>query len=166
MLADRVVLLNRGAIEQQGEPMELYARPANRFVASFLGSPPINYIHGRLHAANGVTELRLPDGSSFTLPASRRARIASGGERDITLGVRPEHFLVSSRAGSQAIRSQVTLVQPAGARVFVNFPIAGASVMGEFSAREHFAPGEELVVELDMDRIVMLDPVTGRAIEE
>jgi len=164
MLADRVVLLNRGVIEQQGAPMDLYGRPSNRFVASFLGSPPINYIDGHVRVADGAAHLALSDGSSIPLAGPRAAAIAAAGPRPLTLGVRPEHFLVAD-GGDGAIRSRVTLVQPAGARVFVNFPIAAASMMGEFSARQRFAPGQELSLQLDMERIVLLDPETGRAVD-
>jgi multiple sugar transport system ATP-binding protein len=164
MLADRVVLLTRGVIEQQGAPMELYGRPSNRFVASFLGSPPINYIDGQVRVADGSAQLALSDGSSIPLAGRRGAAIGARGPRALTLGVRPEHFLLAEHADG-AIRSRATLVQPAGARVFVNFPVGAASMMGEFSARQRFAAGQELSLELDMERIVILDPDTGRAID-
>src|SRR5690606_4292205 len=87
-LADRIVLLKDGLIEQAGAPLELFERPATRFVAGFLGSPSMNFVPAQLTADGTV---RLQDGVTLPLPPARRST-NGGGQRDIILGVRPEHM--------------------------------------------------------------------------
>jgi multiple sugar transport system ATP-binding protein len=102
-LADRVVVMNGGRIEQQGTPMELYLRPANRFVAGFIGSPGMNFIPVRIEAGDAVTMA----GGRLTVSAPSQTREA-------VAGVRPEDL---SLAGPDApLKGQVTLIEPMGAQ--------------------------------------------------
>ncbi|MBU5686687.1 TOBE domain-containing protein, partial [Citrobacter sp. S44_ASV_140] len=91
-LAQRVMVMNKGIAEQIGTPVEVYEKPASRFVASFIGSPAMNLLDGRISASG--THFELDDG--MTLPLGRSAR-ESGG-RNMTLGIRPEHIALSSQA--------------------------------------------------------------------
>ncbi len=163
-LADRVVLMNQGVVEQQGPPMELYERPASRFVASFLGSPPINYLNAHLKRDRDVVRLQLPDQSTLELPMERAARLVGVGEQPVTIGLRPEHFVLRHGSPAAAVKAVISLLQPAGPRVFTNFEMAGVPMMAEFSAREGLRQGDNLDLGLDLARAVILDPASGRAL--
>src|SRR5262245_52078241 len=91
-LADRIVLLKEGQIEQMGAPLDLFERPATRFVAGFLGSPQMNFVPARLTRNDGALGLQLPAGQWLELPPSRQTVYASQAERPITVGIRPEHL--------------------------------------------------------------------------
>src|SRR5690242_3911055 len=96
-MADRIVLLRDGHIEQAGAPLDLYERPATRYVAGFLGSPAMNFVSARLVGHNDGLAVQLSDGALLPLPAARASRLAERRDQAITLGVRPEHM---SRAGA------------------------------------------------------------------
>src|SRR5205823_9933031 len=90
-LADRIVLLKEGLIEQVGTPLDLYERPATRFVAGFLGSPKINLIPATLVAGGSSLAIQLADGQALAMPAADRSRYACYVGRAIELGIRPPH---------------------------------------------------------------------------
>ena len=169
-LADRVVLMNGGVVEQQGPPMELYERPAGKFVAGFLGSPPINFLNATLRRDIHGAQLELTDGTVVALPAARVARLHAGKETNmgnetqitpITLGIRPEHFSLGAAPTAGSFSGKIALLQPAGPRVFASFDLAGTSVMAEFSARERINQGDVIPYILDLARVMLLDAVTG-----
>ena len=96
-LADRVVVMNHGRIEQIGTPNELYHKPATRFVAGFIGSPAMNFMPCRLEDASGRLHVRLTDRISFPLPPARAARYQSiKRDEKLLLGLRPEHITEAS----------------------------------------------------------------------
>ena len=95
-LADEIIVLNEGRIEQIGAPLELYDRPANRFVAGFIGSPAMNFLEGTVEAAEGSARLVADGGPSFTVPPGH----ASAGQR-VSVGVRPEHLRLARGRGWQ-----------------------------------------------------------------
>src|SRR6476646_9039766 len=91
-LADRVVVMNHGSIEQVGSPQQLYHMPKTRFVAGFIGSPAMNFLPARLSRNGGGLILRLSDDLSFPLPASHTARYQSSAGKELLFGLRPEHI--------------------------------------------------------------------------
>src|SRR5262245_2606066 len=121
-MADRIVLMRDGRIEQQGAPLELYERPATRYVAGFLGSPPMNFVDATVVADDGVAGVRLSDGTVLALPPARTQRVAARRGQPVVLGVRPEHI---SRAAPEASRpgvathlARIDLLLPTGARTY------------------------------------------------
>ncbi|WP_298126248.1 sn-glycerol-3-phosphate ABC transporter ATP-binding protein UgpC [Brevundimonas sp.] len=109
-LADRIVVLNAGRIEQVGKPMALYERPANRFVAEFIGSPKMNLIPAEvIEAGGGQVTVRTASGA--VLPAAVKANGARVGDK-VTLGVRPEHLSTDGPGG--ALTATVTFVETLG----------------------------------------------------
>ena len=165
-LADRIVLLKDGLIEQAGEPLELFEHPATLFVAGFLGSPSMNFLPARLVADGGGPVVRLRDGTVLPLPTNRK--VPNGQSRDLILGVRPEHMARAgggaTRDGVVTVKVKVELVQPTGPRTYITFPLGGSSVIGEVHAHDAHAPGEEINIDVDMNRIVRIDPETERVI--
>jgi multiple sugar transport system ATP-binding protein len=158
-LADRIILLRDGEIEQQGAPLDLFERPATRFVAGFLGSPKMNFIPARGHHGG----LELADGTRLALPKQRL--IAPG--RPVTLGIRPQYVLLAegrAAPGHARIEAVVELVQPTGSRSHVTFPLGMASAVAEVDAHKAGKPGDKLKFDLDMTRAVLIDDETGRVI--
>ncbi len=156
-LADRIVLLRDGRIEQQGAPLDLFERPATRFVAGFLGSPQMNFIPCRV--SNGA--LAFEDGRTLPLP-----RPAAEG-RSLLLGLRPEHL---SRAVDGDPRPrlpvEIDLVQPTGARTYAQFRLGGVEATAELPAHAVERPGARIDLAADMDRAHLFDPETGAALRD
>jgi multiple sugar transport system ATP-binding protein len=160
-MADRIVLLRDGKIEQAGAPLDLYERPATRYVAGFLGSPAMNFVPAQLQDS-GALAVQLGDGSQLALPASRQRKLAGRGQ-PITLGVRPEHITRASgelRPGLVRRTALIELVQPTGSRTYATFRLGGAEVVAELQAHDVSQPGETIDLAIDMNRVVLIDPAT------
>jgi multiple sugar transport system ATP-binding protein len=158
-LADRIALLRDGRIEQLGAPLDLFERPATRFVAGFLGSPKMNFLAATIEAG----EVILRDGTKLALPPGRKA--PSG--QAVVLGLRPQHIAkagAGAAPGHVQLPATVELIQPTGSRVHVSMPLGGSSIMAEFAAHEVTAPGEQVHIDIDMTRAVLIDPQTDKVI--
>src|SRR5579872_6597035 len=132
-LADRVVVMNAGRIEQVGTPHELYHHPKTRFVAGFMGSPAMNFLPCRLIEEQGQLSLRLANGASLMIPPERRPHYASYLNRDLVFGLRPEHFIEKrSEIPPEAavFDAQLDVVEPMGMETMVYFIINGVEVCG------------------------------------
>jgi multiple sugar transport system ATP-binding protein len=161
-MADRIVLLRDGRIEQQGSPLDLYERPATKYVAGFLGSPSMNFVEAELTAVSGGLAVRLSDGSELLLPPSRADKLVPRNGQTVTLGVRPEHMnrahAGDSRPGIARYGATIDLVQPTGARTYATFKLGGAAAIAELQAHDVSQPGERIEVGIDMNRVVLIDP--------
>src|SRR5215475_2762921 len=158
-LADRIVLMRDGQIEQQGSPLDLFERPATRFVAGFLGSPKMNFLPATIEAG----QVTLRDGTKLTLPPERKVP----NSQDVVLGLRPQHIAkagASAALGHVQLPSIIELVQPTGSRVQVSMPLGGTSITAEFATHEVTAPGERVRIDIDMTRAVLIDPRTDKVI--
>jgi multiple sugar transport system ATP-binding protein len=159
-LADRIVLMNAGQIEQSGTPLELYERPRTRFVAGFLGSPKINFIKARLDSAGIV----FGDGQTLKLPAADAQRHAADVGKPVLFAIRPQHIDRAPGTGPAHIKSTVDLVQPTGARTYVTFTIGGEPVMAELDAHDAGKPGDEIAIALDLAHFLLIDPESGNVL--
>jgi multiple sugar transport system ATP-binding protein len=110
-MADKIVVLNAGVIEQVGAPLDLYNTPANRFVAGFIGSPKMNFLESRVDAADGAGAKLHAGGTAIALP-----RPLSGGKPGdaVTFGVRPEHITIAEGSGVKLADVRVDLVEQLG----------------------------------------------------
>ena len=122
-LADRIVVLSQGRIEQVGSPMALYHRPANLFVAGFIGSPTMNFIDAVLLAAGESSEIRLEGGETILVNIDTRS--ARVGDK-VKVGIRPEHVALSA-IQSNVISARITLVEPMGDSTLVYLDATGAA---------------------------------------
>jgi multiple sugar transport system ATP-binding protein len=136
-LADRIVVLNAGVVEQFGSPLELYHHPQNLFVAGFIGSPRMNFVGGEVSSvsANGVT-VRLADGATLTAPVS--ANGAAPGQ-NVTVGLRPEH-LIEGGGGAGELKGRVIAVEHLGGETYIYLERRGTDPLvvkadGESQAR-------------------------------
>lgn len=161
-MADRIVLLRDGRIEQQGAPLDLYERPATRYVAGFLGSPSMNFVPATLAAMGDALSVRTRDGTVLALPPARAAAMAPHAGRPVVLGVRPEHMSRSGAGDDRPgiVRRTVTidLLQPTGARTYATFRLGDAPVVAELQAHDVSQPGERIELAFDMNRVVLIDP--------
>ncbi len=136
-LADRIVVLRAGRIEQVGTPLELYNRPANRFVAGFIGSPHMNFLDGTIDAAgNGRTVVTLAGGQRLELPST--GITGKAGSR-VTVGVRPQHITLGRSESSIAAR--LTLVEALGAETVLHADLAGQKILVVAPGQHDLAPG-------------------------
>ncbi len=158
-LADRIVLLRDGVIEQQGAPLDLFERPQTRFVAGFLGSPKMNFVPATLTEA-GVT---LGDGTLLPLAARKTAKAG----QSVLLGIRPQYIAMAGASlapGHVRVPVTIELVQPTGSRVQATMPLGGTSIIAELAAHDVSRPGERTEIDIDMTRAVIIDPQTEKVI--
>ena len=166
-LADRVVLMRDGAIEQIGSPLDVYERPATRFVARFIGSPPINL--APVIIGEGGSSLAFADGSRLDVagPVARRWRAVQG--QSFLLGVRPEHFSVErieTRDGARSsLEVMVDLLEPTGARAYASFLFGGQRWMAEVPAGRGIVAGSALMLTVDLGRSVLIAPESRPGLE-
>jgi multiple sugar transport system ATP-binding protein len=148
-MADKIVVMQRGHVEQIGAPLDLYDRPANLFVAGFIGSPAMNFLTGHIAGQTfQIGDIRLP------LPSTRGAPDGT----KIVYGIRPEHWRLDS-AGIGAI---VRLVEPTGAETQVVAEFAGTRIVCAFRERITQRPGELLHMTPNPDCAHLFDDATGR----
>jgi multiple sugar transport system ATP-binding protein len=167
-MADRIVLLRDGEIEQQGAPLDLYERPATKYVAGFLGSPSMNFIPATLVANGDGPAVRTSDGALLALTEERAQRYTAYRDKPVTVGIRPEHI---SRATGEALRSGVVpheavidLVQPTGSRTYATFLLGGIETVAELKPHDVSAVNEKVALTIDMNRVVVIDPETEEVI--
>jgi multiple sugar transport system ATP-binding protein len=161
-LADRVVVMNKGRIEQIAPPEELYLRPATRFVAGFIGSPGMNFFSVQVEGTGDSLTLRLPDGQSLAVPAERAALFRQMAGRQALLGIRPEHFSLDE--GSAALDVATGLVEPLGMETLVHFELSGEDFVARLPPHASLRSGATLRLTVDMARVHLLDPETDRVL--
>ncbi|MBH5373301.1 ABC transporter ATP-binding protein [Bradyrhizobium glycinis] len=164
-LADRVVVMNKGRIEQIGTPNELYHKPATRFVAGFIGSPAMNFIPCRLEDVGGTLQLRLTDRIAFPLPPARAARYnALPRTEKLLLGIRPEH-LTESHAhlapGVETFDTVLDVTEPMGMETLVYFGLDGAPVCGRVDPNAGAKDGAPMRLAMDLNNMHLLNEETG-----
>jgi len=166
-LADRIVVMNAGIIEQVGTPQEMYDRPATRFVAGFIGSPAMNFIPCRVDADGGEVRVVLTDGSTFLAPEGRRERYAGAAGKEMILGVRPEH-ITEKRAHTGAhevdFESEVQVLEPMGIDTMVYFNIGPVEVCARAQPRAVRGVGARMGFTIDMDQMHLIDPQTDKVL--
>ncbi len=165
-LADRVVVMNGGRIEQIGTPHELYHSPKTRFVAGFIGSPAMNFVRCRLVESGGGLAVRLGEDLVLPVPAERVAAYRASLGRELVLGLRPEHVTEARSYGSGAEFSlPADVVEPMGMETMIYITIAGSEVCARVSPESAVAPGERMRFMADMRHMHLIDPATERVIE-
>jgi len=155
-MADRIVVMHDGIVEQVGTPLELYDHPSNLFVAGFIGSPAMNFIEGTLRRDGGAPVLEAT-GGRLALPASTPG---ADGQK-VTLGIRPEHLSISA-TGPASLDAVVEVVEPTGADTHVVAIAFGQQVQAVFTERHAFAPGARVALCPRAEAIHLFDTASGR----
>ncbi len=166
-LADRVVVMNNGNIEQVGTPQELYHHPKTRFVAGFIGSPAMNFLRCRLEQNGAGLRVRISDTISLPVPESDAARYRSAVGRDLVFGLRPEHITEPRRAErNPACEFAVALdiVEAMGMETMIYFTVDGQEVCGRVDPEHAAAPGATMRLYANMEHMHLIDPQTNAVI--
>jgi multiple sugar transport system ATP-binding protein len=163
-LADRVVVMHNGKIEQIGTPNELYHHPKTRFVAGFIGSPAMNFIPARLENAGSGLSLRFSDRLSFPVPEARAGHFRSHAGKAVVFGLRPEHMTETrGRENGSGHEFSVTLdvVEPMGMETLVFFKVDGTEVCGRVEPSAAKGSGEIMQLRANLDHLHLIDPTTN-----
>jgi multiple sugar transport system ATP-binding protein len=156
-MADRIVVLKDGVVEQIGAPLELYDRPANIFVAGFIGSPAMNMLPGSIDASAKVA--RLSDGSRLPLPAG----LQGSNGMAIIYGVRPDQWTIA--AGNTGVVATVELIEPTGAEILVAAQLAGQRILCAFRERHPLKAGEQIRLTVAPSAAHIFDSQSGKRLE-
>ncbi|MBC7704214.1 MAG: TOBE domain-containing protein, partial [Rhodoferax sp.] len=153
-MGDQIVVMRDGRIEQTGSPLDLYDRPANQFVAGFIGSPAMNFLPGTLRRAGSTAHIQLNDGTQLEAPA----RTGGTDGQHIIFGTRPEHLTLADAGG---IAARVVVMEPTGMDTFVACRHEGVDLSAVFRERHDFAPGSTIHLLPDLQRAHLFDAGTG-----
>ncbi|TNC63091.1 ABC transporter ATP-binding protein [Rubellimicrobium roseum] len=156
-MADRIVVMQDGRVEQIGTPLDLYDRPVNQFVAGFIGSPAMNFIEGRL-APDG-SRFVAADGTALPLPAGTDVASRTAAGRALVYGLRPESVRLDPAGG---VPAQVVVTEPTGAETQVSARLASTGVICVFRERIAARPGEIIHVSVDTSATHLFDAETGQ----
>ena len=165
-LGSRVVVMKDGWVQQVGEPMEIYSRPQNKFVAGFIGSPAMNFIPTTI-ADQGGTLYAEANGLRVKVPADRAARMAAYKGQMVALGVRPEDLRVGDPSGAvdQAFDAVVDVVEPLGSEILLDVTLAGQSVVARVEPSVKAKPHEKIRMWFLPERTHFFDSKTEAVIK-
>jgi ABC-type sugar transport system ATPase subunit len=152
-LADRIVVMRAGRIEQVGTPLELYNTPANRFVAGFIGAPHMNFLQGEVtQQTDNAAVISLAGGVKLQLQSAERP--LTMGQR-LTVGVRPQHLAVSTHLSDPKVR--LRLVEALGSETVVHGEINGERLMAVLPGQQHYKAGDEVHLDLEAAPLHVFD---------
>ncbi len=164
-LADRVVVMNRGRIEQIGTPNDLYHAPKTRFVAGFIGSPAMNFLPCRLEDAAGALRVRLSDDIVLPVPPLHAGRYRShAGRPGLTFGLRPEHLTDGKPNGAPqpaTIDAAIEVTEPLGMETLVFFRVNGIDVCARVSPDAGAREGVRMRLAASLDHMHLIDDASG-----
>ncbi|HXE20025.1 MAG TPA: sn-glycerol-3-phosphate ABC transporter ATP-binding protein UgpC [Castellaniella sp.] len=161
-MGDLIVVMNDGRVEQQGQPLDLYDRPDNLFVAGFIGSPTMNMLPGVLHRSAEGDHVLFPNGSRLPVPPAARG-LGQDGQR-VIYGVRPEHLTLA--AGDEGLEAVVTVVEPTGADTEVHARIDSVDVVAVFRERQSLHPGDTVSLAPEPAFTHLFDEGSGKAMRQ
>ncbi len=161
-MADRIVVMHDGIIEQIGGPIELYDHPDNLFVAGFIGSPAMNFVPGRLERANGSA--CVVAAGDVRLPLAPDTPGEDG--QPVVYGVRPKSFQLASEGDPNSVMIKVGVVEPTGDEIEVISTLAGEPICAVFTDRHDFKPEQEIKVHPVLDSIHLFDAQSGKRISK
>jgi multiple sugar transport system ATP-binding protein len=167
-LADRVVVMNNGNIEQVGTPQQLYHNPRTRFVAGFIGSPAMNFIPCQVEEANGALNIRLTNELAFPVPAARAAQYQSHRQNGkLLLGLRPEHITEAGQhlePGEVPFEAKLDVTEPMGMETLVYFPVNGTQVCGRVNPNAGARDGAPMRLAANLNNMHLIEESSGRVI--
>src|SRR3989475_5131413 len=164
-LADRVVVMRDGRVEQIGTPDLIYNQPASIFVAGFIGSPTMNLVAARLEHRNGTLVVALGSEASFFIPPEQWTAYRDWVGRDVIFGLRPEHLAwTDADADATTVEVAVSVIEPLGADTLVFFEISGLEMVARVPPEAARGTGDRVRLRPDLRRMHLFDPATGTRI--
>ena len=157
-MADKIVVMNGGRVEQIGSPLELYDYPANLFVAGFIGSPAMNFLDGRLATTSTGRAVHVTDDCVIPVDVEEQH-----DGKEVVLGVRPEHLAINSSTGdAHGIVAEVVVTEPTGADTQIFCRVAGKEIAAISRERYLFDPGTRINLVPQAGKVCLFDPATGQ----
>jgi multiple sugar transport system ATP-binding protein len=166
-LADRVVVMNGGIIEQVGPPQELYHKPQTRFVAGFIGSPAMNFFPCRVVQNGSGLAAQIEGNISLAIPADRQDRYGKFKDKSMTLGLRPEHLTEvreNPKPGVVPMDIKVDVVEPMGMETMVHFMVGRDAMCARVDPNTPAKANAALQLHADMNNMHLIDPDSGGVI--
>lgn len=162
VLSDKIAIMRDGKLQQFSSPGETYRRPANRFVAGFIGSPRMNFLEGRLAIDSGVAVLHTSE-ASVQVPGAHALTVAAMGRENVIVGIRPEHLLLSIAPGSGA-PGEVELLEPVGPVTYVDVRFGGRSVRASLPGEQVLSAGQHVGLSFEPDQAHFFESGSGERI--
>ncbi len=166
-LADRIVVMRNGYIEQVGSPMEIFQNPANAFVAGFMGSPPMN-LHAASIVHDGGLKIKLSDQLEIPIPEKETSQIKEGQE--VILGLRTEDLFIAHADDENkgeltfTAEGRVQIVDPLGNETNLHMDVQGANLIARAEGRRQFSVGEQLQMTLDLTHLHIFDAESEKSV--
>ncbi len=167
-MGSRIAILRDGILQQLDEPQVVFSRPANIFVAGFIGSPPMNFFTASL-LQEGDGLFLLTKGFKIRLMGERASKLRDYGKKEVILGIRPEdiydrqHF--SATSAESTVEALVDVVELLGSEVLLNLAVGGENFVARMDVRTRVKPGEKVELVFDVEKLALFDPESERAIE-
>jgi multiple sugar transport system ATP-binding protein len=153
-MGDRIAILEGGVLQQVGDPLEIYARPANTFVATFIGTPPMNLVQATVRGDRLV-------GDGFSLPTTAHLPTGLADGTGLVVGVRPEHLGIAPTDGTAPVETMVEVIEPLGHETLAHTRLGAeliTAIVGPFTTARAEAP---LVLHVALDQLHFFDAATG-----
>jgi multiple sugar transport system ATP-binding protein len=165
-MGDRIVVMRNGFIQQVGPPMEVYNQPVNQFVAGFIGSPPMNFLEGRLVQDNGSLQVDL-NGIRLPLPPDKAKQVEAYTNKAVVFGIRPEDILPSGETDGKRLvplRATIEVLEPLGAEIILELASGGYTFTARMDPQLRVRMHEEMQIYFDMNRSHLFDRQTEQVI--
>ena len=159
-LGNRIVVMNAGRVQQVGAPLELYERPDNAFVATFIGSPPMNLVPSRLTRDGGLRVVASDGAFAVPAPDAWAGLLDGGAERRILFGIRPEHLRIDASGSRAGVAARLDLIEPMGAELYLSLRAASHDLMARVAPQPLPPVGTDLVLGMDMSHAHCFDADT------
>jgi multiple sugar transport system ATP-binding protein len=159
-LGDRVVIMRDGRIQQIGTPLQVYGKPANKFVAGFIGAPAMNFIDVMVHSETGATSVEAA-GLRLTVSAADARGLAARNGRRVIMGVRPEHLVLGDGAPGAGFDARVEVVEQLGSEILLETRVGSHSVtVARVAAEAPITRGDQVRLSAQLGRLHFFDPET------
>ncbi|TCU29651.1 ABC transporter ATP-binding protein [Rhizobium laguerreae] len=159
-MADRVVVMNQGRIEQAADPITLYESPKNLFVAAFIGSPSMNFIEGQLVQNAGGIAFQAEGGVDISVPTQRAERLSVAVGQSVVLGIRPEHTMVGD-SNVSTVSLHVADIEPLGPYTLAIGKVGSAAFTAQIHASSRVGPDDRISVPIDTQKMHFFLKSTG-----
>jgi multiple sugar transport system ATP-binding protein len=162
-MGERIAVMKDGKIHQVDDPIRLYDRPANRFVAGFIGTPPMNFFEGHIRRTNGTSAFEGPGGLRLTLAGEQAGELTAHQDQPVTMGLRPEDIgsaVAEHMAGVSRIRAEVEVVEPMGSETYVYLRIGDTTFISRVDAHRRFRVGDTTELGVLMQKAHFFDSRT------
>jgi multiple sugar transport system ATP-binding protein len=158
-MADRIVVMHDGRVEQIGTPLELYDRPGNLFVAQFIGSPAMNVIEGTVRRANGSGHVDAAKGVKWPLGSA-----AGDDGQPVAYGIRPEHLSLASAAAPGSVAGEIIVVEPTGAETELVVQVGEEQIVLVTHGRPVVNPGDKIGLAVEPGAVHVFDQKSGQRV--